>query len=152
VHPRFIDTDNSSFGSDGNLSRCCRILNAATVTDRGPEMVTTKNLLSVATLSFALLLGACGSDNRGPVTPTTPPPDTHAGARGGGADGETVGPETASESSQELIQLGQNIFRYWTFGDEQQWTDQLEMHTVIESAVDPATALSVGLKVDIDAL
>jgi hypothetical protein len=114
----------------------------------------TKNFYTVATCGFALLLGACGSDNGEPLTPppVQPPPDSHAGARGGGVDGEIVGPETAGEAGHELIQQGQNVFRYWTFGDEQQWTDQLEMNTVIESAVDPATALSVGLKVDIDAL
>jgi hypothetical protein len=46
---------------------------------------------------------------------------------------------------------GQEIFRYDTFGDEQFWTDVLRMHDVIPS-VDPATALAVGLKVDVDAL
>jgi mono/diheme cytochrome c family protein len=46
---------------------------------------------------------------------------------------------------------GQEIFRYDTFGDEQLWTDVLKMHEVIPS-VDPATALAVGLKVDVDAL
>ena len=46
---------------------------------------------------------------------------------------------------------GQEIFRYDTFGDEQLWTDVLRMHEVLP-AVDPATALSVGLKVDVDAL
>jgi len=46
---------------------------------------------------------------------------------------------------------GQEIFRYDTFGDEQLWTNVLRMHEVIP-AVDPATALSVGLKVDVDAL
>src|SRR5687767_2101450 len=46
---------------------------------------------------------------------------------------------------------GQEIFRYDTFGDEQLWTDVLRMHEVIPS-VDPATALAVGLKVDVDAL
>src|SRR5687768_10698390 len=46
---------------------------------------------------------------------------------------------------------GQEIFRYDTFGDEQLWTDVLRMHEVIRS-VDPATALAVGLKVDVDAL
>ena len=113
-----------------------------------------KNLFAVLTCSFALLLSACDNDSNRPVTQTPPvtPPDTHAGARGGGINGEIIGPETASAASDEMVQLGQNIFRYWTFGDEQQWTDTLEMHTVIESAVDPATALSVGLKVDIDAL
>jgi len=46
---------------------------------------------------------------------------------------------------------GQEIFRYDTFGDEQLWTDVLRMHEVIPS-VDPATALAVGLKVDVEAL
>src|SRR5262245_39098498 len=47
---------------------------------------------------------------------------------------------------------GQSIFRFDTFGDEQLWTDVLRMHEVVQSAVSPATALSVGLKVDADAL
>ena len=47
---------------------------------------------------------------------------------------------------------GKAIFRHFTFGDEQKWTDQLRMHEVIATAVDPETALSVGLKVDADAL
>jgi mono/diheme cytochrome c family protein len=51
-----------------------------------------------------------------------------------------------------LIQKGRQIFRFDTFGDETQWTDALRMHEVISAAVDPTTALSVGLKVDADAL
>ena len=46
---------------------------------------------------------------------------------------------------------GQAIFRFDTFGDEQLWTDVLRMHEVIPT-IDPATALSVGLKVDVEAL
>jgi hypothetical protein len=46
---------------------------------------------------------------------------------------------------------GQQIFRFDTFGDEQLWTNVLRMHDVV-ARVDPATALSVGLKVDVDAL
>lgn len=46
---------------------------------------------------------------------------------------------------------GQAIFRFDTFGDEQLWTDTLRMHEVIQK-VDPATALAVGLKVDVEAL
>jgi hypothetical protein len=38
-----------------------------------------------------------------------------------------------------------------TFGDEQLWTDVLRMHEVIPT-VAPATALAVGLKVDVEAL
>jgi hypothetical protein len=51
-----------------------------------------------------------------------------------------------------LVIAGKDIFRFHTFGDESFWTDTLRMHEVIQSAVDPTTALSVGLKVDADAL
>ncbi len=47
---------------------------------------------------------------------------------------------------------GRDVFRYDTFGDEQQWTDHLKMNAVIQEALDPTTALSLGLKVDADAL
>ena len=47
---------------------------------------------------------------------------------------------------------GQAIFRFDTFGDEKLWTDTLRMHEVIQTSVSPATALSVGLKVDASAL
>lgn len=47
---------------------------------------------------------------------------------------------------------GREIFRFDTFGDERFWTDTLRMHEVIQSSVDPLTALAVGLKVDADAL
>lgn len=47
---------------------------------------------------------------------------------------------------------GQQVFRYETFGDEQFWRDTLRMHEVIQTAVSPATALAVGLKVDAEAL
>jgi mono/diheme cytochrome c family protein len=51
-----------------------------------------------------------------------------------------------------LAAQGKNIFRFETFGDETFWTDTLRMHEVIRAAVDPVTALSVGLKVDTDSL
>ena len=65
-------------------------------------------------------------------------------ACGGGDDG-------AAEQAA-LVERGRTIFRHDTFGDEALWTDTLRMHEVIASAVDPATALSVGLKVDAEAL
>lgn len=52
----------------------------------------------------------------------------------------------------KLVAQGQQVFRYETFGDETFWTDVLQMNKVIQSAVDPTTALSVGLKVDAAAL
>jgi mono/diheme cytochrome c family protein len=62
--------------------------------------------------------------------------------------------QTAVASERERaarLRDGQAIFRFDTFGDEQLWTDTLRMHEVIP-AVDPVTALAVGLKVDAEAL
>jgi hypothetical protein len=57
-----------------------------------------------------------------------------------------------SATAQQLAgRNGQAVFRYDTFGDEQLWTDVLRMHEVI-ATVSPATALAVGLKVDVGAL
>jgi hypothetical protein len=55
-------------------------------------------------------------------------------------------------SVAERVEEGKQIFRFDTFGDEQKWTDQLQIQHVIETAVDPETALSLGLKVDSEAL
>jgi len=64
-------------------------------------------------------------------------------------------PTTAQQQHQEdgdqRHRDGQAIFRFDTFGDEQLWTNVLRMHEPI-ARVDPATALAVGLKVDVDAL
>ncbi|WP_439606034.1 hypothetical protein [Hydrogenophaga sp.] len=61
-------------------------------------------------------------------------------------------PPVAVVPPPSLIEQGKQIFRSDTFGDEIFWTDTLRMHEVISAAVDPATALSVGLKVDAEAL
>jgi mono/diheme cytochrome c family protein len=58
----------------------------------------------------------------------------------------------SADDDAALVEQGKQIFRYGTFGDERQWTDVLRMHEVIAAAVDPLTALSVGLKVDAEAL
>ena len=60
--------------------------------------------------------------------------------------------DNSAAEQAALIAQGQQIFRFDTFGDETQWTDALKMNEVISAAVDPVTALSVGLKVDADAL
>src|SRR3989449_4539435 len=43
---------------------------------------------------------------------------------------------------------GREIFRHETWGDEAFWTNALRLHEVVQTAVDPVTALGVGLKVD----
>jgi mono/diheme cytochrome c family protein/cytochrome c5 len=78
--------------------------------------------IRLATAALAAALTACGG-----------------GSSGGGAD-------------PALVAQGQQVFRFDTFGDEAQWTGKLRMHEVIRTSVDPTTALSVGLKVDSDAL
>ena len=68
--------------------------------------------------------------------------------------------QTIEANAQQLVQQGQQIFRFDTFGDEDFWGGQLHLHEAIAGAenggmgpgVSPATALSVGLKVDFDAL
>ena len=75
-----------------------------------------------------------------------PVPEAGGGNGGGGNGGGGNGGGGNGQAS------GEDIFRYDTFGDEQLWTDTLMMHEVIESSVDPLTAFSVGLKVDVDAL
>ena len=60
--------------------------------------------------------------------------------------------KSPAKAPQARIRDGQGIFRYDTFGDEAFWTDTLRMHEVIQDSLDPLTALSLGLKVDVDAL
>jgi hypothetical protein len=76
----------------------------------------------------------------------------------------TVGPSgesiVAEQDGAALIESGKRIFRDDTFGDQAFWGDTLKLHRAIEGAalgglgagVSPKTALSVGLKVDVDRL
>jgi len=80
-------------------------------------------------------LAACGGSD---VSVSLAPPPSAEASKGG------HDPATLSD--------GKSIFRFDTFGDETFWTDTLRMHEVIASAVSPATALKVGLKVDAHAL
>jgi hypothetical protein len=63
-------------------------------------------------------------------------------------------------NAAKMIAEGKQTFRFDTFGDEAFWGDTLHLHEAIKGAklggvgpgVSPKTALSVGLKVDIEAL
>jgi mono/diheme cytochrome c family protein len=67
---------------------------------------------------------------------------------------------TITRHAQGMIEEGRRIFRYDTFGSEAFWGDQLKLHRAIVgeklggvgAGVSPKKALSVGLKVDMDAL
>src|SRR5215207_11149116 len=66
--------------------------------------------------------------------------------------GNPLGPELDRPVDPQLAAEGREIFRFDTFGDEVFWTDTLRLHEVIRKSVSPATALQVGLRVDVDAL
>jgi len=63
-------------------------------------------------------------------------------------------------NSSKLLKDGKQIFRFDTFGDEAFWGGALKLHQAIEGSkfggvgpgVSPRTALSLGLKVDADAI
>jgi hypothetical protein len=59
--------------------------------------------------------------------------------------------EVIKANSQQLMEQGRKTFRFDTFGDEAFWGDSLKLHQAI-AKVSPRTALSVGLKVDSEAL
>ncbi|MGI6225572.1 MAG: hypothetical protein ACOYJ1_04875 [Peptococcales bacterium] len=64
------------------------------------------------------------------------------------------------ENTEKLLAMGQQIFRYDTFGDEEFWGKTLGLHEAIKGSklggigpgLTPKEALSLGLKVDSEAL
>src|SRR5262249_36002983 len=68
--------------------------------------------------------------------------------------------DEAARYAKTMLEEGKKTFRYDTFGSEAFWGDALELHKAIAGernggvgpGVSPKTALSVGLKVDADAL
>jgi mono/diheme cytochrome c family protein len=99
----------------------------------GPRLIGRGVLSVTAALMGAALVGCTSSQtSQGAATPS--------------------GFDVVSDMSPATLAEGQRIFRFETFGDEQFWTDTARMHEVVQQAVSPATALSVGLKVDADAI
>ena len=92
---------------------------------------------AIVVASAAALSVTCSDDVRD--VPATTAPGSRASASSG-------------PMNPALIAQGREIFRFDTYGDESFWTDTLRMHEVIRTSVSPVTALSVGLKVDVDAL
>ena len=74
-----------------------------------------------------------------------------SGIRSRAQTGAVTDAVSAQANSNAGRHEGKTIFRYDTFGDEQLWTDVLRMNEAI-STMSPATALGVGLKVDVAAL
>ena len=81
----------------------------------------------------------------------------------GAASGTTTASqsdEAVDEHAEDLVRQGRKTFRFDTFGDQKFWGGTLRLHRAIAGkpnggvgpGVSPRTALSVGLKVDVDAL
>src|SRR5690348_15864599 len=77
-----------------------------------------------------------------------------------GARSQSTNNDATASNAVQLVSQGRQIFRFDTFGEQAFWGDMLKLHLAIEGAalggvgpgVSPKTALSVGLKVDVDAL
>jgi len=75
-------------------------------------------------------------------------------------DATSPNDQLINSNMQAMFNRGRQIFRYDTFGDEAFWGGALHLHQAIAGehnggvgpGVSPKTALSVGLKVDADAL
>jgi mono/diheme cytochrome c family protein len=104
---------------------------------RGKSIVGPRRSRLLATLCIVVLVSGCVSK--------TPQSET-------AADSLTGGGIATDDLSPQNLSAGQQIFRFDTFGDEQFWTDTARMHEVVQKSVSPTTALSVGLKVDADAI
>ena len=73
---------------------------------------------------------------------------------------DTKATSDTTKINSDMTAEGKNTFRYETFGDEAFWGEVLQLHQAVQGSahdgvgdgVTPKTALSVGLKVDMDAL
>lgn len=116
--------------------------------------------LFVAVVPVSMLLASACAD---------PPPNaevttTTVQLEAAGASAEAVSDVSADANLTSggggHNQAGRNIFRYETFGDQAFWGDKLKLHQAISGAqgggvgpgISPKTALSLGLKVDVQAL
>jgi len=113
------------------------------------QVLLAGGILAFATASTAMLRQPAQSQ----PTPTTGKTDPTT-SRAAGFD------VTINQNAQRMIAEGRKIFRHDTFGDEAFWGDQLKLHQAIVGeklggvgpGVSPKMALSVGLKVDAEAL
>ncbi len=137
--------------------------------DPGPPRVPPRRrplvLLASAT-AMALVMSACVSDDDAQQDDSTEAAAQQPADEGayGAPDATTpvaaAPDDMATSYAMDLVQEGQQIFRYDTMGSERFWGDTLHIHDAIQGeanggfgpGVSPVTALSVGLKVDVDAI
>lgn len=116
------------------------------LTDKKAYMKHKKSILVIASLVMVVFFLQCSRDIKKDVqADATLPASERSGSRG---------------LNKSLLREGKETFRYDAFGDEDFWSGLLHLDKAIAGAdrggfgagVSPKTALSVGLKVDADAL
>ena len=115
---------------------------------------TVRILIGAGALIF--VTAATATLQRSSPSTQTPQPvaTTGAAANAGSLD------SAITHNAQRLVEEGRRIFRFDTFGDEAFWGDQLKLHQAIVGqklggvgpGLSPKMALSLGLKVDAQAL
>jgi hypothetical protein len=113
-------------------------------------------------LVLFIVLGVFVAGCTGPKqqAPSDAQPDLKATPELKAMENGTEKNKMTDQTAQKMLDDGREIFRHDTFGDEAYWGDTLKLHQAIAGAanggvgggVDPKTALTVGLKVDVDAL
>ncbi len=104
---------------------------------------TIATLAAVTALAGATV-SACAAD------------DTEEDVKGG----STIKKDPVKLAADRMIDEGRATFRFDTFGDQAFWGDALQLHLAIAGenhggvgpGISPATALALGLKVDVEAL
>lgn len=124
--------------------------------------IRKKVLLLVLILTMIVAAAALATAHAGtpPAQPPCPPTPTPTPAGAEQVSAAMTSPGAAEQNAASLVEQGRKIFRFDTFGDEDFWGGVLGLHQAIQGAnlggvgpgVSPKTALSVGLKVDMDAL
>ena len=122
--------------------------------------MSVRNLYAVIVLLTAAVVALVIVNTRGEAkAPFThaqgPPAQSHAGSEKlRNFDAQIVA------NANEFLEEGRTTFRFDTFGDEVFWGGALQLHQAIKGSnlggvgpgISPSTALTLGLKVDVDAL
>ena len=126
--------------------------------------MATRHWLGLSAVSlFVLVMSACVLSEREPADrqgQAPSPPQAQPPGEAKVAAHAVEYPQQIDANASRMIDEGRQIFRFDTFGSEDFWGGKLRLHEAIAgeklggvgAGVSPKTALSLGLKVDAEAL